>query len=117
MQVKDYETILILTPTLSEEQTQSSIDRFRDFLQKQKAEIIHEDKIGIKKFAYPIQKKSMGIYHLFEFKAAPEAIMALETEYRRDEAVIRFLTVALDKHGIAYNEKKRNGVFKSLPRN
>ncbi|XWN34610.1 MAG: 30S ribosomal protein S6 [Roseivirga sp.] len=110
MELKNYETILILTPVLSEEQLEEATHKFRSFLQEKKVTIVHEDKIGLKKLAYPIQHKSTGFYHLFEFKAAPDVISALETEYRRDERIIRFSTFALDKHGVEYNEKKRNGV-------
>jgi small subunit ribosomal protein S6 len=111
MELRDYETVFVLTPVLSEEQLQETIDKFRRFLQEKKAEIVHEDKIGLKKLAYPIQRKSTGVYHLFEFKATPDVISALETEYRREEKVIRFLTLALEKHGVEYNDKKRSGVW------
>ena len=107
MELKHYETILILTPVLSDEQLDEATHKFRSFLEEKKAQIIHEDKIGLKKLAYPIQHKSTGFYHLFEFKATPDTIHALETEYRRDACVIRFATFALDKHGVAYGEKKR----------
>ena len=101
--------MFVLTPVLSEEQLQASIGKFRSFLQEKKAEIVHEEKIGLKKLAYPIQRKSTGVYHLIEFKATPDIISALEVEYRRDEKVIRFLTLALDKHGVDYNIQKRSG--------
>ena len=103
--------MFVLTPVLSDEQLQEVINKIRNFLQENKAEIVHEDKIGLKKLAYPIQHKSTGFYHLFEFKATPEMIIALETEYRREEAIIRFMTLTLDKHGVEYNDKKRRGVW------
>ncbi len=111
MKLRSYETVFVLTPVLSEEQLQETIDKFRGFLQENKAEIVYEDKIGLKKLAYPIQRKATGVYHLFEFRATPDVISALETEYRREEKVIRFLTLALEKHGVEYNEKKRSGVW------
>ena len=111
MELRNYETMFVLTPVLSDEQLQEPIAKIRDFLKENKAEIIHEDNIGLKKLAYPIQQKSTGVYHLFEFKAAPAVISALETEYRREEKIIRFLTFTLEKHGVEYNEKKRNGVW------
>jgi small subunit ribosomal protein S6 len=67
------------------------------------------------KLAYPIQHKSTGFYHLIEFKATPKTIAALELEYRRDEKVMRFITVSLDKHAVAYNEKRRRGEFNKKP--
>lgn len=111
MKLRNYETVFVLTPVLSEEQLRETIDKFRGFLQENKAEIVYEDKIGLKKLAYPIQRKATGVYHLFEFRATPDVISALETEYRREEKVIRFLTLALEKHGVEYNEKKRSGVW------
>ena len=107
MELRNYETTFVLTPVLSEQQTQETIEKFSIFLQEKKAEIVHEEQIGLKKLAYPVQKKSTGVYHLIEFKATPDTIGALETEYRREEKVIRFSTFALDKHGVAYNERKR----------
>lgn len=109
--MKNYETLFILTPVLPEQQVEDLIDKFRNFLKEKKAEIVHEEYMGLKQLAYSIQHKSFGFYQLFEFKAPPDIINALEIEYKREDKVIRFLTVALDKHGIDYNEKKRSGAF------
>ena len=111
MELRNYETMLVLTPVLSEEQIQETVSKIRSFLKEKNAEIVHEDKIGLKKLAYPIQRKFTGVYHLFEFRATPDVINALETEYRREERIIRFLTSSLDKHGVEYNMKKRSGVW------
>ncbi len=104
---KQYETVFIMTPVLSEDQMKETVKKFRNFLTEKGAEIIHEENWGLRKLAYPIQKKSTGFYQLIEFKAEPDVIKPLEVQYRRDERIIRFLTVVLDKHAIAYNEKKR----------
>jgi len=109
--MQQYETVIVLTPLLSEEVSKEVIAKFRNILTEGGAEIVHEDNWGLKKLAYPIQKKTTGYYHLIEFKAPGELISKLEVEYRRDERVMRFLTVKLDKHAIAYNEKKRSGAF------
>jgi small subunit ribosomal protein S6 len=109
MNLKNYETIFILTPVLNKEQTDEVIQKIRDFLVEKEAKIVHETPIGFKKMAYPIQHKSTGIYHVIEFQANPTVINALETTYKREEKVIRFLTFALDKHAINYNERKRTG--------
>ena len=109
MTLRSYETLFILTPVLSEQQKEETIQKFKDFLQEKQAEIVHEQKIGLRKLAYPIAHKTTGIYHLIEFKAAPDVVNTLATAYRREERIIRFLTMALDKHGIEYNEKKRAG--------
>ena len=106
-----YESVIILTPLLSEDVAKEVITKFKNILVEGGAEIIQEDNWGLKKLAYPIEKKTTGYYHLTEFKAPGELISKLETEYKRDERIMRFLTVSLDKHAIAYNEKKRSGAF------
>jgi small subunit ribosomal protein S6 len=109
--MQQYESVIILTPLLSEEVAKEVITKFRNLLTEGGAEIVHEDNWGLRKLAYPIQKKSTGYYHLTEFKAPGDLISKLEVFYKRDERVMRFLTVSLDKHAIAYNEKKRSGAF------
>ncbi len=104
---KQYETVFILTPVLSEDQVKEAVSKFRDYLKNNGAEIVYENNWGLRKLEYPIQKKSTGFYYLIEFKSDPQLIKKLEIEYKRDERVIRFLTTLLDKHAIAYNEKKR----------
>jgi len=109
--MQQYETVVILTPLLSDETAKEVIAKYTKLLKDNGAEIVQEDNWGLKKLAYPIQKKSTGFYHLTEFKAPGDLINKLEIEYRRDERILRFLTIALDKHAIAYNEKKRSGAF------
>jgi small subunit ribosomal protein S6 len=109
--MNNYETVFILNPVLSEDQMKDAVQKFVKVLTDHKAEIINEEMWGLRKLAYPIQHKSTGFYNLIEFKATPDAISVLETEFRRDEAVMRFLTVALDKHAVEYNEKRRKGAF------
>ncbi|HNW71256.1 MAG TPA: 30S ribosomal protein S6 [Bacteroidales bacterium] len=104
---KHYETVFILTPVLSEDQVKEAVKKYHDFLVEKKAEIVVSDNWGLRKLAYPIQKKSSGFYHLIEFKAEPSIIADLEIAFKRDERLIRFLTVALDKHAVAYKERKR----------
>lgn len=105
--MNQYETVFILTPVLSEDQMKEAVKKFQDYLKDNGAETVHEEHWGMRKLAYPIQKKSTGFYHLIEFKSEGEFIANLETELKRDERVMRFLTVKLDKHAVAYNEKKR----------
>lgn len=109
MKLRNYETVFVLTPVLTNEQIESTIQKFRNFLLEKGVQIVHEEAIGLKKLAYPIQHKHTGIYHLVEFKASPEVIIDLEIAYRRDENVVRFLTCILDKYGVEYNHKKREG--------
>lgn len=103
-----YETVFIMTPVLSEEQTKEAVNKFKSLLKDNGAKIVHEDHWGLRKLAYPIQKKTTGFYHLIEFEAEGNVINELEVNYRRDERILRFITVVLDKHAVAYNEKKRN---------
>jgi small subunit ribosomal protein S6 len=111
--MNNYETVFILNPVLSEDQAKDAVEKFVKVLKKGNAEILNTEQWGLKKLAYPINKKSTGFYNLIEFTADPTVIDSLETEYRRDESVMRFLTIALDKHAIAYNERRRKGEFKN----
>ena len=105
--MNQYETVFIFTPVLSEEQMKEAVAKFETILTNNGAEIVFKNFWGMRKLAYPIQKKSTGFYQLIEYKAEGNVIETLETELKRDERIIRFLTVKLDKHAIAYNEKKR----------
>ena len=104
---KQYETVIVLTPVLLQEQVEEAVAKYRKFLSDNGAVIVHENNWGLRKLAYPIQKKSTGFYFLFEFQADATLIAKMEVEYKRDERIMRFLTIALDKHAIAYNERKR----------
>ena len=103
-----YETVFIMTPVLSEEQMKETVKKFENILRDKGAEIIHQESWGLRKLEYPIAKKSSGFYQLFEFKADTSIIKDYEVQYQRDEKIMRYLTVALDKHAIAYSEKRRN---------
>ena len=105
--VKQYETVFIANPVLSEDQMKETVQKYTDFLTQRGAEIVYTNNWGMRKLAYPIKKKSSGFYYLIEFKAEGSVIADLEVAYKRDERLLRFLTVSLDKHAIAYNEKKR----------
>lgn len=111
MNFRHYETLFILTPILSQDEVKSQINKFRNFLKINNSKIISEENLGLKKLAYPIQNKLTGFYQIFEFKSTPGIVSNLETEYRREEFVIRFLTILLNKHGIDYNQHKRDLCF------
>ena len=95
-----YETVFIVTPVLSEAQMKEAVLKFRGLIAEEGGEIVHEEDWNLRKLAYPIQKKSTGFYYLVEFKSSAEFINKLETEYRRDERIIRFLTLRMDKYSI-----------------
>lgn len=103
-----YETVFILTPVLSDEQMKEAVAKFKKILTDNGAEILNEEAWGLKKMAYPIEKKSTGFYCLLEFKADPTIVNTLEVGYRRDEKVIRFITVKLDKYAAEYAIKRKN---------
>ncbi len=103
-----YETVFIMTPVLSEEQAAETVEKFKKFLKGKGAKIKHEENWGLRKLAYPIQKKTTGFYHLMEFEAAGEVITPFETEFRRDERILRFLTTNMDKYHVQYAESRRN---------
>jgi small subunit ribosomal protein S6 len=102
-----YETVFIMNPVLSETQVKETVSKFEDFLTTRGAKFVSKEDWGLKKLAYPIQHKKSGFYHLFEFQAPGEIIAAFETEFKRDERIMRFITVKLDKHAISWAERRR----------
>ncbi|MDD4609230.1 MAG: 30S ribosomal protein S6 [Bacteroidaceae bacterium] len=106
--MNQYETVFIMTPVLSDVQMKETVDKFKAILVEEGAEILNDENWGLKKMAYPIQKKSTGFYQLVEFKADPQVISKLELQLRRDERVIRFLSFRMDKYAAEYAAKRRN---------
>jgi small subunit ribosomal protein S6 len=102
-----YETVFILTPVLSDEQAKEAVGKFTGFLKENGAKITNEENWGLKKLAYQIQKKSTGFYNLVEFDAPGDVIEKFEVQFKRDERVLRFLTVKLEKEAVAYAEKRK----------
>ncbi|MBQ0024169.1 MAG: 30S ribosomal protein S6 [Bacteroidales bacterium] len=105
--LKQYETVFIATPVLSEAQMKEAVAKYTSFITENGGNIVYEEDWGLRKLAYPIQKKTTGFYHLIEFQAEPAFIAKFETQYKRDERIIRFQTVAMDKDAIAYAERRR----------
>ena len=105
--LKQYETVFIATPVLSEAQMKEAVKKYVDYIVAKGGEIVYEEDWGLRQLAYPIQKKTTGFYYMIEFKADTQVIARLETQYRRDERIMRFLTFAMDKHAIAYAERRR----------
>ncbi len=106
--MNNYETVFILTPVLSDVQMKEAVEKFKALLVGEGAEIVNEENWGLRKLAYPIQKKSTGFYQLLEFKAEPAVIAKLEVNFRRDERVIRFLTFRQEKYAAEYAVKRRS---------
>jgi len=112
-----YETVFIMTPVLSDDQMKETVAKYQKLLRDKGAEIVFEDNWGLRKLAFPIQKKSTGFYYLLEFRSNDQEIIHdLELAFKRDERIIRFLTVKLDKHAIVYNEKKRRKAKEEQPK-
>ena len=103
----NYETVFILTPVLSEPQMKEAVEKFKKVLTDNGATIENEELWGMRKLAYPIQKKSTGFYAFLEFAGEPTIVNQLETAYRRDEKVLRYLTVKMEKYAAEYAAKRR----------
>ena len=106
--MNQYETVFILTPVLSDQQMKEAVEKFEKVLTDNGASIVNEEVWGLRKLAYPIQKKSTGFYSLVEFDGDPTIVKKLETAFRRDERVLRFLVFRLDKYAAEYAEKRRS---------
>ena len=105
--VNQYETVFIATPVLSEAQMKEAVAKYVKLITDNGGEVVYQEDWGLRQLAYPIQHKTTGFYYLIEFKADSQFVATLETQYHRDERIIRFLTVALDKNSIAYAEHRR----------
>ena len=105
--IKQYETVFIATPVLSDAQMKEAVAKYTQLIRENGGEIVYEEDWGLRQLAYPIQHKTTGFYYLIEFKADPQFVDTLETQFHRDERILRYLTVALDKDAVAYAEKRR----------
>ena len=105
--MNNYETVFILTPVLSDAQMKEAVEKFEKVITDAGCTISNKEEWGLKKLAYPIQKKSTGFYALIEFEGPADSVKKLETAYRRDERVIRFLTFRLDKYAKEWADKRK----------
>ena len=105
--MNNYETVFIVTPVLSEAQVAEVADKFQGVITENGGQIGNCENWGLKKLAYSIQKKTTGFYFLVEFTGEGSIVKKLETQYRRDERIIRFLTFKQDKYAVEYSEKRR----------
>lgn len=110
--MKHYEVSFIIDPVLSGDEIKQTANMYLDFLKTEGCEIVHVEEWGIRQLAYPIAKRSSGAYFTFEFATEKHDLIArLELAFRRDERVLRFMSLSLDKHGIKYNQDKRAGLI------
>lgn len=103
-----YETVFIMNPVLSEDQVKETVKRYASYLKSNNAEIVSEENWGLKKLKYAIQKKKSGFYYLIEYKANGCILSNMDVEFKRDETVLRWLTVKLDKFAAEYAVRRRN---------
>ena len=103
-----YETVFIMNPVLSEDQVKETVKRYISYLKDNKAEIVSEENWGLKKLKYAIQKKKSGFYYLIEYKANGSILSDMDVDFKRDETVLRWLTVKLDKYAVEYAVRRRN---------
>ncbi len=110
--MQQYEVTFIVDPVLSGDEIEGTAKTYLDHLKGEGCEIVHEEHIGLRQLAYTISKRTTGIYYCVEFKSDSGTIVPkLELALRRDERIMRFLTVSLDKYGVKYNDDKRNGLI------
>jgi small subunit ribosomal protein S6 len=105
--MNSYETVFILTPVLSDDQAKEAVLKYENEIASLGGKLKHSESWGLKKLAYPIQKKTTGFYFLLEFEAEGSAVADLELSLKRDERVMRFLTVKMDVDHQAYSVKRR----------
>ena len=108
--MNNYELMVIFTPVLSEEDYKAAQKKFGDLITENGGEIVNSNPWGLKSLAYPIQKKTTGIYWVVEFTAPSDFNEKLKIQLLRDEQVLRQMVTRLDKYAIEYNHKKRNGI-------
>ncbi len=110
--MKNLETTVIVTPVQTEGALKETIASYEKFLKDAGCTIVHTEKWGLRQLAYPIKKKTSGFYYTIEYSTENGGVVNdLELVLRRDENILRFLTTALDKYAVDYNERKRNGLI------
>jgi len=115
--MRNYEVTFIVDPVLSGDEIKSTAKTYQDMLSKEGGKIVQVDELGLRQLAYTINKRSSGVYYTVEFSIENgEIIPKLELALRRDERIMRFLTVRLDKYGVKYNEDKRKGLIGKVDR-
>jgi small subunit ribosomal protein S6 len=107
--MNSYELMVIFTPVLSNEEFKAATKNLKKFITDNEGEIVGEDTWGLRSFAYPIDKKTTGLYYIMEYQAAGTLNSKFTIQMNRDESIMRFMITALDKHAVAYNARKRSG--------
>jgi small subunit ribosomal protein S6 len=111
--IQNYEMMLIFTPVLADDEFKAAQAKFTSFIKENGGEIVHQNAWGLKSLAYPIQKKTTGLYFVVEFTAPTDLNAKIEIQLNRDETVMRHMITHLDKFAVAYNNRKRNAPAKA----
>ena len=108
--MNNYELMVIFTPVLSEDEFRSAQKKYSDFVTEHSGTVVHSNPWGLKSLAYPVQKKTTGIYWVLEYSAPSDFNEKLKIQILRDEQIMRHMITALDKYAVEYNSKRRSGV-------
>jgi small subunit ribosomal protein S6 len=108
--LQSYELMVIFTPVLAEEEFKAAQQKFSDIITSNGGSIVHSDAMGLRSLAYPIAKKTTGLYWLIEYQAPTDVNHKLEIQLGRDESIMRQMITRLDKYAVEYNDRRRNGV-------
>lgn len=108
--MNNYELMVIFTPVLSDDEFKAAQKKYTTLVTDNGGSIVGENPWGLKSLAYPIQKKTTGLYWVVEFIAPSDFNEKLKIQLLRDEGVLRHLCTRLDKYAVEYNHKKRSGV-------
>lgn len=106
--LQSYELMVIFTPVLAEDDYKAAQKKFADFIKENGGEIVHQDAWGLRSLAYPIAKKTTGLYWVVEYKAATDVNAKMEIQMNRDENIMRHMITRLDKYAVEYNGRRRN---------
>lgn len=106
--LQSYELMVIFTPVLAEDDYKAAQKKFADFVKENGGQIVHQDAWGLRSLAYPIAKKTTGLYWVVEYQASTDVNAKLEVQMNRDESIMRHMITRLDKYAVAYNNRKRN---------
>lgn len=113
--MNNYELMVIFTPVLSEEEFKATRSKYEQLIKENGGYVAHSNPWGLKSLAYPIAKKTTGIYWVLEYSAPSSFNEKLKIQLLRDENVMRHMFTVLDKYAVEYNAKKRSGVTSSTP--
>jgi small subunit ribosomal protein S6 len=69
---KNYETVFIINPVLSEKQVEDTVKKYKKILDTGKVKTVCDESLGFKELAYPINNKNSGFFHLFQYETRGE---------------------------------------------